>query len=156
MAVAVTLSTACATSPIVPASERLVQQARRLVPPEGKASIYVIRGRGHLADQSLWTVDLDFQGFGTVGAESYLYGWVDPGDHVLAVLRSGQIDQRVRFRADPARNYFFAVVAGLLVLQVERVDEPTARELVGRYTLSGDNRFEGEASPSPTARRGHP
>ena len=156
IAVAAMLSTACTAAPVLAASDRLVQQARRLVPPEGMANVYVLRGPRYPADQPLWTMDLDFRGFGTLGAESYLYGWVEPGDHVLAVLRSGQIDQRVRFRAESRRNYFFEVVAGLLVLQIERVDESAGRELVGRYALSGDNRFEGEALPSPTARHGGP
>jgi hypothetical protein len=68
------LATACAPVVIPPASDRLVEQARSLSPPAGHAGVYVIRGGSHLAEQPLWTVDLDFHGFGTVRRESYLYG----------------------------------------------------------------------------------
>jgi hypothetical protein len=92
-----------------------------------------------------------------VGSESYLYGWVRPGAHVVAVLHDGQVPGRTRFRAEAGRNYFFVVRADLLTLHVERLADGTGRDLVQRYTPSGDNRFEdalevtrgGRASGSP-------
>lgn len=146
------LVTACASVTVPPGSDRLTRQATSLVPPSGKANVYVMRGPAHLADQALWTVDLDFRGFGTLGAESYLYGWVAPGEHVLAVLHDGQVYGRVRFRADEMRNYFFTVEAGLLALLIERVDERSGRARVARSMLSGDNRFEAEPLPPAAAR----
>lgn len=151
LAILVALATACASVTLPPASDRLARQARSLIPPPGKANVYVIRGPGHLADQALWTVDLDFRGFGALGAESFLYGWVSPGDHVLAVLHDGQVYGRVRFTAAETRNYFFTVEPGLLSLAIERVDEPSGRALVGRSTPSGDNRFEAELLPAGAA-----
>ena len=139
-----------------PASDGLARQAMSLIPPQGKANVYVIRGPAHLSDQVLWTVDLDFRGFGTLGSESYLYGWISPVDHVLAVLTDGQVQGRLRFRAEARRNYFFTVVAGLLTLHLERIEERDGRSLVGRSTLSGDNRFEAESLPLPGAARGGP
>jgi hypothetical protein len=124
------------------ASNQLVAQARSLSPPSGQAGIYVIRGARRLADQPIWTVDLDFHGFGTVGAESYLYGWVRPGEHVVAVLYDGQVQGRTRFRAQAGRNYFFTVVPGVFAVNVEPLREAMGRDLIQRYTASGDNRFE--------------
>jgi hypothetical protein len=136
------LIAACAPGSMPAASDRLVEQARSLSPPPEYAGVYVIRRARRLADQPLWTVDLDFRGFGTVGSESYLYGWVRPGEHVVAVLHDGQVQGRTRFRAEAGRNYFFMVGADLLTLHVERLADRTGRDLIQRYTPSGDNRFE--------------
>jgi len=70
LAVLFTLLAACTTLPLPPASIRMIRQAQYLVPPDGKANIYVVRRSAHPADQALWTVDLDFRGFGTLGGES--------------------------------------------------------------------------------------
>jgi hypothetical protein len=154
LAVLALLATACASVPVVPASDQLTRHARSFSPPPGQANVYVIRGPRHPADQPVWTVDLDFRGFGTLPPESYLYGWIAPGVHVLAVLHDSQVQQRVRFRAKEGQTYFFTVVPGLLTLFVERVDEETGRALVTRFRLSGDNRFEGETLPAaPSAAR---
>ena len=61
------LITACAPGSMPVASDRLVEQARSLSPPPGYAGVYAIRHARRLADQPLWTVDLDFRGFGTLG-----------------------------------------------------------------------------------------
>jgi hypothetical protein len=152
LAVLFTLLAACTTLPVPPASIRLIRQAQHLVPPDGKASIYVVRRAAYPADQALWTVDLDFHGFGTLAGESYLYGWLAPGAHVLALLQDGRVHERVTFRAAAGSSYVFVVSAGLLKLGIERVDERTGRELIGRFALSGDNRFESEPMP-PRAER---
>jgi hypothetical protein len=146
------LAAACASGSVPPASDRLTRQAESLTPPPGKAGVYVIRGAAHPADQALWAVDLDFAGFGTVGADSYLYGWVSPGQHVLVVVHDGQVYGRARFHAREVRNYFFMVEAGLLALHIERIDERSGRALVARSTLSGDNRFEADPLPPAAAR----
>jgi len=152
LAMLLTLVTACTPLPAPPASGRLTRQARSLVTPEGKASVYVIRPAALPADQILWTVDLDFRGFGTLAAESYLYGWLTPGDHLLAFLQDGRVHARTPFRVKEGTSYFFVVSAGLLTLKVERIDERAGRELIGRYALSGDNRFEHEPVPPGSAR----
>jgi hypothetical protein len=153
LAVLFTLLAACASMPIPPASIRLIRQAQQFAPPDGKANIYVARRGAHPADQALWTVDLDFRGFGTVAGESYLYGWLAPGEHLLALLQDGWVHERMRFRAAAGSSYFFVVSAGLLRLSIERVDERTGRELIGRFALSGDNRFEREPMPPARAER---
>jgi hypothetical protein len=153
LAVLFTLLAACTTLPVPPASIRMIRQAQYLVPPDGKANIYVVRRTAHPADQALWTVDLDFRGFGTLGGESYLYGWLAPGEHLLALLQDGWVHERVTFRAAAGSSYFFVVSAGLLRLGIERVDERTGRELIRRFALSGDNRFESEPMPPPRAER---
>jgi hypothetical protein len=153
LAVLLTLITACISLPGPPASGWLTRQAQSLVPPEGKANIYVIRRAAHIADQALWTVDLDFRGFGTLAPESYLYGWLAPGEHLLALLQDDRVHERVPLRVAEGSNYFFVVSAGLLSLYVERLDERTGRELIGRYALSGDDRFENEPVPPRRADR---
>ena len=153
LAVLFMLVTACTSLPVPAASGWLTRQAQSFVPPKGKANIYVIRRTAHLADQALWTVDLDFRGFGTLAAESYLYGWLVPGEHLLALLQDGFVHERATFRVVEGSNYLFVVSAGLLRLHVERLDARTGRELIGRYALSGDDRFEYEPMPPPRADR---
>lgn len=153
LAILFMLVTGCTSLSVPPASSWLTQQAQSLVPPEGKANIYVIRGTAHLADQALWTVDLDFCGFGTLAAESYLYGWLAPGEHLLALKQDDWVHERVTFRVAEGFNYFFLMYAGLLRLHVERLEGKTGRDLIGRYALSGDDRFENEPMPPRRAGR---
>lgn len=153
LALLAALAAACGSRAVLPPSERLARQAASLIPPDGKANVYVIRGERHLADRALWRIDLDVRGFGTLEAESYLYGWVSPGDHVLAVLEDGRVSGRLRFTARAGRNYFFMVVPGLLALHLARVEEREGRGLIERYALSGDNRFEAEGLPRGAAAR---
>jgi len=127
-----------------------MHRARSLSPAPGTANVYVIRAPASIATQPLWTIDLDFRGFGTLPARSYLYGWIAPGAHVLAVLQDDQVQDRLRFVAREGQNYFFRVKAGLLNLHLERVDDQTGRALVAAFSLTGDNRFEEETPPPPS------
>jgi hypothetical protein len=152
LALLFTLVTACTSFPAPPASDWLTRQAQSLAAPQGKANVYVIRHAASPADQVLWTVDLDFSGFGSLAAESYLYGWLAPGEHLLALRQDGWVHRRMPFTVTEGSNYFFVVSAGLLRLSIERIGERTGRELIGRYALSGDNRFEHEPLPPRRAR----
>jgi hypothetical protein len=152
LALLFTLVTACTSVPAPPASDWLTRQAQSLTAPEGTANVYVIRHAASPADQMLWTVDLDFRGFGTLAAESYLYGWLAPGEHLLALRQDGWVHRRTPFTVTAGSNYFFVISAGLLRLSIERIGERAGRELIGRYALSGDNRFEYEPLPSRRAR----
>jgi hypothetical protein len=147
LAILLTLVTACSSLPAPPASDWLTRQAQSLAAPEGKANVYVIRHAAFPADQIFWTVDLDFRGFGTLAAESYLYGWLAPGEHMLALRQDGWVHGRMPFTVTEGTNYFFVVSAGLLRLSIERIGERAGRERIGRYALSGDNRFEHEPLP---------
>ena len=141
---ALLLVTGCATVP--KASDRLVQQSRTFGPPPGKANVYVIRPYNFIGSGLLWTVTLDFRAFGTLGLRSYLYGFVEPGEHFVGSSTPGGSPNRVRFTAVEGRNYFFKISPGW---NIDPLDEQAGRSRVLDYTPSGDNQFELLESQSP-------
>ena len=148
---ALLLVTGCATVP--KASDRLAQQSRTFVPPPGKANVYVIRPYNYIGSGLRWTVTLDSIEFGNLGLRSYLYGVVEPGEHVVGSLppQVGGSPNQVGFAAVEGRNYFFKVSPGVLgySVDIEPLDEQAGRSRVLDYTPSGDNRFELLESQSP-------
>lgn len=119
------------------ASDTLAQQSRTFVPPPGKANVYVVRRYNPIGRLFLFYVTLDFQEFGSLGVQTYLYGFVDPGDHLVSSANSN----RLEFTAVSGRNYFFKVSQGWS-RQIAALDEEDGRSLILDYTPSGDNRFE--------------
>src|SRR5262249_170393 len=96
---ALLLVTGCATVP--KASDRLAQQSRTFVPALGKVNVYVIRPYNFIGGALRWTVTLDSGEFGSLGLRSYLYGVVEPGEHVVGSLppQVGGSPNRVGFTA---------------------------------------------------------
>jgi hypothetical protein len=135
------------------ASDTLTRQSRTFVPPPGKANVYVIRSDNLLGYRfsSLWYVTLDYQRFGNLVPASYLYGVVDPGDHLVKFWTgqtSGQ-SKALEFNAVSGRNYFFKVSQGWS-RQIAALDEEDGRTLIPDYTPSGDNSFDLLGSQAPT------
>jgi hypothetical protein len=131
------------------ASDALTQQSRTFVPPPGKANVYVIRPENFLG-LSLWYVTLDYQRFGNLGPRSYLYGVVDPGDHLVKFWTgqtSGQ-SKALEFTAVSERNYFLKVSQGWSS-QIAALEEEEGRSLTLDYTPSGDNSFYSFGSEPP-------
>src|SRR3979411_1121065 len=96
------LLAACASVP--PGSDRLAQQAQTFIPPPGKANLYVIRPYNFSGSAGLWNVTLDVNEIGTLGLRSYLYGAIDPGEHVLGSTVQGSSPNRLKFTAEAGRN----------------------------------------------------
>jgi hypothetical protein len=122
-------------------SDRLAQQAQTFVPPPGKASLYVVRPCNFTGSAGLYNV----------GLRSYLYGAIDPGEHFLGSTVQGSSPNRLKFMAEPGRNYFFKVSPAwsLAGWDIDPLDEADGRVLVKEYTLSGDSRLELLKDPTP-------
>jgi len=143
---ALLLAGGCASVPR--GSEKLERQARSFTPPPGKANVYAVRAWSVLDSGIVWPVTLDFREFGNVGQQSYLYGAIAAGDHVLGANLPGPVPTRARFTAEAGRNHFFKLVpvpgwpTGLI--RIEPLDEAAGRALIEKYSPSADNRFEYE------------
>jgi hypothetical protein len=119
---------ACAAAPGNLAN-RSMTQALSFTPPPGKSSIYVIRPGGFVGLIALWDVDLDADSLGKLGAGSFLFAVVPPGEHNLRVVyqRDG-----LTFTTEPDQNYFFVVKPGFTG-SVSPISEGEGREYVAKY-----------------------
>jgi len=108
------------------------------------ASVYVYRPYAFTGSAVIYNIELDYKEFGTIGLESYLFGNVEPGIHILQAINIGQTKvSPMKFDAQAGKLYFFKVHIGVWSgFEFERVDENEGRELISDYTLSGDNVFE--------------
>lgn len=135
------LLTGCASVPT--ASPEFQQKALSFTPPPGMASVYVYRPYNFVGSAVAWSISLDFREFGSLALETYLFGNVEPGQHILKPLPfSGA--KRTQFDAQEGKLYFFKVTPGMASLNIDPVEESEGREKVSNYTLSGDNVFEWE------------
>lgn len=135
------LLTGCASVPT--ASPEFQQKALSFTPPPGMASVYVYRPYNFVGSAVAWSISLDFKEFGSLGLETYLFGNVDPGPHILKGFPfSGA--ERTKFDAEAGKLYFFKVTPGMAGLDFDPVEEKEGREKVSNWTLSGDNVFEWE------------
>jgi hypothetical protein len=150
------MGTGCTSMGMPEGSPAMKQQALSFTPPPGKAGVYVIHpyqisfGVGGLVGNTMMRessqVNLDYQEFGQVDFNTYLFGLVPPGDHVLS---SGDIvssTKVVHFTAEAGKNYFFMVGAD----GIDSTSETNGQSCVRRFKLSGDNRFEYQNAPGQT------
>lgn len=128
-----------------PASGALLQRATQFQPPPDKAAVYVIRRGGFAGSGTPIEVHLDGTRFGSVPIYTYLYGEVSPSEHVLGLsMRAPAFNPKPledRFTAEASRCYFFEASVGS-GFKLKALDEAEGKRLVGKSTLSGDNRFE--------------
>lgn len=129
-----------------PSSSELLQRATQFRPPADKAAVYVIRGGGFAASGSPIELHLDQTRFGSIPIYTYLYGEVTPSEHLLELsMRAPAFNPKPlqhRFTAEASRCYFFKASVGVGGFDLEPIEEEEGKRLVGKSTLSGDNRFE--------------
>ena len=134
--------TGCATVP--EGSVKLQQQSERMVPPDGKAGVYIFRpsllawGSGTLSK-----VEIDSKIFGYLAPRTYLYGIVPPGEHSVGISDVGMT--AVTFNAKEGTNHYFKL--SLLSFTLEQIpivpiEAAEARQLINEFTLSKYNIFE--------------
>jgi hypothetical protein len=132
-------------------SPAMKQQALSFTPPPGKAGLYVIR-LCHFYNDSyyggsvvLFDISLDYQDFGSLETNSYLFATLPAGNHVLGPLH---------FTVAAGSNYYFtATHAGASRarhLEVDAISETDGQAYVRKFKLSGDNRFELQNQPGQT------
>jgi hypothetical protein len=146
--------TGCADRPVPElapeGSPAMKQQALSFAPPPGKAGVYVIRPYTFANDTYyggtvyLFNISLDYQDFGALETNSYLFGIVSSGNHVLGP---------VHFTAEAGKNYYFTVKgvgfmgSSIRHMQFDPIPETDGQAYVRKFKLSGDNRFELQNPP---------
>ena len=142
--VAVASLTGCATVP--KASPEFEQQARSFTPAPGKAAVYVYRPYNYTGSALVFPVSIDYKEFGTLANNTYLFGNIDPGSHIIrsGAGMAGSVRPK-QFDAEAGKLYFFKVEPGWDHIVITPVDESEGRQRVSKYQLSGDNVFEMEA-----------
>jgi hypothetical protein len=136
-------------------SASMKQQALNFAPPPGKAGIYVIRPYHFFKDtvysgsDILLNINLDYQQFGSVNTNSYLFGLVPPGKHILGSSIPDMFASDSKggnFTAEAGKNYYFTVtgagISGAGHLQFVLISETEGQAYVREFKLSGDNRFD--------------
>jgi hypothetical protein len=138
-------------------------QALSFAPPPGKAGVYVVRPYHFYNDtyyggsDILLNISLDYQQFGSLETNSYLFGLVSPGKHILGssiadAFASGS--NRGNFTAEAGKNYYFTAtgtgISRARHLEIDPISETDGRAYVQKFKLSGDNRFELQNQPSQT------
>lgn len=135
--------TGCASVP--PASSAFERKALSFTPATGTASIYVYRPYNLLAGGSLFNISLDYKEFGNLETNTYLFGNIPPGSHVIrAEYADANQSKPVKFEAEAGKLYFFKVTPGWGGINIEPERENEGRNEVINYSLSGDNVFEFE------------
>jgi hypothetical protein len=167
----ITQITGCETPPpttVPEGSAAMKQQALSFTPPAGKAGIYVIRpyqfNFEEAYDYRLFDyynanihIGLDYQEFGSLQTNSYLFGLVPPGKHALGPSDIDLLDSRslsVQFTAEAGKNYYFTATGrGDLIprdLHITPISETNGQAYVRQFKLSGENRFEFQNQPGQT------
>jgi hypothetical protein len=131
-------------------SASMKQQALSFSPPPGKAGIYVIRPHqfyndSYYGNTAAFQITLDYQDFGSVGINSYLFALVPPGKHSLGPGF---------FTVEAGKNYYFtatgAGISGARHLEIYPISETDGQAFVRQFKLSGDNRFDLQNPHAPT------
>jgi len=150
-----TLMTGCKSVP--EGSPALKQQALSFTPPPGMAGVYAIRPYQLAGSAILFDISLDYLEFGSLATDSYLFGLVPPGMHVLRVPRAGGQGAQLTgpggvgadFTAEAGRNYFLQLTVGWNAPKITRLSEAEGQKYVKKLKLSGDSRFENRNKTGP-------
>lgn len=138
------LAAGCASfrSPVQKASDPFTQRARLFSPPSGRAAVYVIRPFGFVGAGLPIPVFIDHKEFGKLPAGTYLYGEIQPREHILELAEfSGVKNASLGFKAEEGTCYFYYATVGWS-LNLESLPDDEGKRLVEKYELSGDNRFD--------------
>jgi hypothetical protein len=131
----------CASVPT--ASPGFEQEAMKFSPPPEMAAVYVYRPFNVFGSAVLFLVSIDYKDFGSVSTDTYLFGTIRPGLHVIKT--GGGIPLSVasaKFDAEAGRLYFFKISPGWTGIKIEQVDEKKGHDSLRDLRLSGDNAFE--------------
>lgn len=130
-------------APIIEASKSLDLKAREFNPPEGRAAIYIIRPYQFVAAGSPIHVYLDHEKFGEVPPGSFIYGEILPREHTIELAEmTGLENTTLQFTAEAGMCYFFYSEINLRSQGLEGISSDKGKELVNKYKLSGQNKFD--------------
>jgi len=119
--------------------------------PPGRAGVYVIRPFSVTGPAERFRIRLDSRDVGLVSRNSFIFGTVAAGPHVLEPLRTGgdtvggQDDHRsvgpgsksAIFNAEAGQNYFFTVKGDWVGLEFEEISDTAGQKYVRKLKLSG-------------------
>ena len=108
MTLVLTALVGCATAKI--ATPESDAAAKRFVPPEGKANLYVARSGGSYGPTTTFDVVVDGKVAGALSPGTFLLISIDPGTHAVAATSIGN-SSRTSLEAEAGKNYFFEVTA---------------------------------------------
>lgn len=118
-------------------SVELDQEAKDLVPPIGKALVYLMRTSG-LGSAIAMDVECNGTYIGTTGAHRYIYVILDPGGYEFAGLAENIC--RLNLNVEPDQTYYILqeVLMGALMARCRLVqlDEMEGRQRLERCALS--------------------
>ena len=141
MVAVIALSSGCASVP--KGSAKIDEQARTFTPPPGKANLYVIRTYNYVGCAVIFDIGLDWQTFGSLAVDTYLFAVVSPGEHMLRSTTPMTVLGNTRLGAEAEKNYFYrATVSFGGGYYLNPIDEETGRKLIAKCTLSGDSVVE--------------
>lgn len=153
--IVITLVAGCSNAARVPEGPSvIIQESLRFTPPENKSGLYVIRPDSISRSAYLFDLSLDFQEWGSLARNTYLYEAIPAGKHVLKLGGSFVItggpplllltaDVRstqgiINFEA--GKNYFFVTEPGAISPYIKMISEEDGRRLVKKAKLSGASR----------------
>ena len=141
LVLALVLSSGCAS--VRKGSSKVQEQALTFTPPPGKANVYLVRTYNYVGCALLYEVGLDWQPFGSLAVETYLFAVIPPGKHILRSTNNSVVLGDLTFEAEEGKNYYFKVGVGMGgSLKMYRLDEETGKKLVQKFQLSGDSVVE--------------
>lgn len=140
----------CASVPL--GSAFLKARAEKFEPSPNRANIYVVRPFNHFGSALHYLVYLDYQAFGTLAGDTFLFGEIPAGNHVLQAFSRNTKPALLAFTAEEGKNYYFNLGPGLKGLSLKSVEEAQARVWVTDFQLSGDNVFDYLGVQSPARR----
>lgn len=153
--------TGCTSISMPEGSPAMRRQALSFSPPPGMAGVYVIHplqvsfvplvvvpipqaGLATMRESS--QINLDYQEFGQVDYNTYLFGLIPPGEHTLGADDIVSSTSVFHFKVEAGKNYYFVVGRGA----IGSIAETNGQTYVRQFKLSGDNRFEYQSAPGQT------
>ena len=102
---------ACATAPVATvASSESDTSAKKFMPPEGKANLYIAWSNNPNGGARSFNVSLDGKMLGVISPGTYNNVAIDPGKHSI-VVTSNLNSAKVSLDAAAGKNYFYEVTA---------------------------------------------
>jgi hypothetical protein len=102
---------ACATAPVATiASSESDATAKKFMPPEGKANLYVAWSKNPNGGARSFNISLDGKLLGVISPGTYTNVAIDPGKHSI-VVASNLNSAKVSLDATAGKNYFYEVTA---------------------------------------------
>jgi uncharacterized protein DUF2846 len=115
---------------------------KNLVPPPGKAIIYIVRPT-IMAFAVPMRLDCDSFQVGWISAKTYLYTILDSGEHTLKSLSENEFHLKVNLEAGKIYYIEQEIRMGILYARtkLKLLNDETGRKELGKCSISGHNTY---------------